>query len=141
MQPKVESLSRGMRFAPGIVLGLAARAEVTMSTSRMPGWDRWPDSSSATGCLRRVPPDRAGGTQAVRWVKATVTTFSDLLVASVRPAAPYPPWYCRQWQRSVTAGVPVSRPGLGQVGARRPRAPRRAPPPGAPDGRPNELPL
>ena len=59
MQPKVESLSRGMRFAPGIVLGLAARAEVTMSTSRMPGWNRWPDSSSATGCLR-LSPSRSG---------------------------------------------------------------------------------
>ena len=52
---RVKKLSRGMLSALGVIIGLASRAPLTLSTSRTWAWTRWPGNSSTTVCWRTTP--------------------------------------------------------------------------------------
>ena len=52
---RIKKLSRGMRSAVGIVIGLAARAELTLFDEPYAAWTRWPASCSTIGCWPTSP--------------------------------------------------------------------------------------
>jgi hypothetical protein len=55
----VKKLSRGMNSAVGIIIGLASRAPVTLSTSRTWDWTPSPGNCSTTDCWPTTPSTRA----------------------------------------------------------------------------------